>query len=319
MTRPGFVLEVDERTPPLLVHSGESLKLEKFPLGTRVIYPPETLPGLEDPAAAIEAALDAPIDSPPLRELLLPGDEAHHRLRRHQPPAASDAPARHPPADHRGRPDPGRRGRRRRRRADRRQCPASADDGCGDSTGGRRARLPLVLAGPAHQPRRRGPRRPAARRADRRGRRRRDQQAGRRKRPADLREREPGRDGRRPQVGGDRARVVQVAAPPPQQPHDGPLAVLHGSREVGAALLRLADGPAAQPVDEDLPDRDDAQQPGLPELDGLPDQARVGVVGPRSGHGVRSRPRSGSDAGAATPPHLPAHGGRLRAHQRPGR
>jgi hypothetical protein len=73
VTRPGFVLEVDERTPPLLVHSGESLRLERFPLGTRVIYPPEVLPGIEDEAAAIEAALDAPIDSPPLRDLLRPG------------------------------------------------------------------------------------------------------------------------------------------------------------------------------------------------------------------------------------------------------
>ena len=45
MSRPGFVLEVDERTPPLLVHSGESLRLETFPRGTRVIYPPESLPG----------------------------------------------------------------------------------------------------------------------------------------------------------------------------------------------------------------------------------------------------------------------------------
>jgi hypothetical protein len=73
VTRPGFVLEVDERTPPLLVHSGETLRLERFPLGTRVIYPPEILPGIDDPAAAIDAALDAPIDSPPLRELLRPG------------------------------------------------------------------------------------------------------------------------------------------------------------------------------------------------------------------------------------------------------
>ncbi|HEX4015316.1 MAG TPA: lactate racemase domain-containing protein [Frankiaceae bacterium] len=73
MTRPGFVLEVDERTPPLLVHSGETLRLERFPLGTRVIYPPEILPGIEDEAAAIDAALDSPIDSPPLRELLRPG------------------------------------------------------------------------------------------------------------------------------------------------------------------------------------------------------------------------------------------------------
>ena len=73
MTRPGFVLEVDERTPPLLVHAGEALKLEHFPLGTRVIYPPDVQPGLDDEAAAIEAALDAPVDSAPLRELLRPG------------------------------------------------------------------------------------------------------------------------------------------------------------------------------------------------------------------------------------------------------
>ena len=31
--RPGFVLEVDERTPPLLVHQGEGFRMQKFPLG----------------------------------------------------------------------------------------------------------------------------------------------------------------------------------------------------------------------------------------------------------------------------------------------
>ena len=30
MARPGFVLEVDERTPPLLVHQGEGFRLQKF-------------------------------------------------------------------------------------------------------------------------------------------------------------------------------------------------------------------------------------------------------------------------------------------------
>ena len=48
MTRPGFVLEVDERTPPLLVHQGEGFRLERFPLGTRVLYPPEATPGITD-------------------------------------------------------------------------------------------------------------------------------------------------------------------------------------------------------------------------------------------------------------------------------
>ena len=45
MPRPGFVLEVDERTPPLLVNEGEGFRMQRFPLGTKVIYPPDALPG----------------------------------------------------------------------------------------------------------------------------------------------------------------------------------------------------------------------------------------------------------------------------------
>ena len=30
MSRPGFVLEVDDRTPPLVVHEGEGFRLETF-------------------------------------------------------------------------------------------------------------------------------------------------------------------------------------------------------------------------------------------------------------------------------------------------
>ncbi len=73
MSRPGFVLEVDERTPALLVHEGEGFRLERFPLGTRVIYPPESLPGLRDVDGEIRRALDQPIGREPLRELLRPG------------------------------------------------------------------------------------------------------------------------------------------------------------------------------------------------------------------------------------------------------
>jgi len=73
LSRPGFVLNVDERTPPLLMHSGESFKLQHFPLGTRVIYPPESLPGVVDIDETIEAALLNPIDSEPLPALLRPG------------------------------------------------------------------------------------------------------------------------------------------------------------------------------------------------------------------------------------------------------
>ena len=71
--RPGFVLEVDERTPPLLVHEGEGYRLENFPLGARVVYPPDSLPGIRDVDAAIEQALLHPHDSEPLPALLRAG------------------------------------------------------------------------------------------------------------------------------------------------------------------------------------------------------------------------------------------------------
>lgn len=72
MSRPGFVLEIDERTPPLLVPDGDRFRLEKFPLGTRVIYPVESLPHVPDLAEAINVALDAPTGSEPLSALLEP-------------------------------------------------------------------------------------------------------------------------------------------------------------------------------------------------------------------------------------------------------
>jgi lactate racemase len=73
VTRPGFVLEVDDRTPPLIVHEGEGFRLETFPLGTRVIYPPESLPPVPDVEEAIRQALLEPEDSEPLPALLRPG------------------------------------------------------------------------------------------------------------------------------------------------------------------------------------------------------------------------------------------------------
>ncbi|MCC6438791.1 MAG: DUF2088 domain-containing protein, partial [Acidimicrobiales bacterium] len=72
--RPGFVLEVDGSTPPILFHHGEGFRLEKLPAGrSRVIYPAEPLPGLKDPDGAIRHALEHPIDSDPLSALLFPG------------------------------------------------------------------------------------------------------------------------------------------------------------------------------------------------------------------------------------------------------
>jgi hypothetical protein len=72
--RPGFVLEVDRSTPQTLWWHGEGWRLEKMPVGSRVIYAPEPLAALKDPDAAIRHALDNPLgDSAPLRSLLTPG------------------------------------------------------------------------------------------------------------------------------------------------------------------------------------------------------------------------------------------------------
>src|SRR4051794_26610251 len=73
MARPGFVLEVDNRTPPLLVTDGPRVRLERFPLGTEVVYPAEPLPAVDDLVAAIDAALDSPADAEPLAARLRPG------------------------------------------------------------------------------------------------------------------------------------------------------------------------------------------------------------------------------------------------------
>lgn len=73
MARPGFVLEIDEQTPPILFHYGEGFRLEKLPLGSRVVYPPESLAGIRDIEGAIAFALEHPQNSEPLRELLKSG------------------------------------------------------------------------------------------------------------------------------------------------------------------------------------------------------------------------------------------------------
>jgi hypothetical protein len=72
--RPGLVLEVERSTPPLLFHSGERFHLEKLPVGSRVIYPAEPVPPIDDPDGAIRHALLNPLgDSEPLPALLRPG------------------------------------------------------------------------------------------------------------------------------------------------------------------------------------------------------------------------------------------------------
>ena len=72
--RPGFVLEVDRSTPSTLMWHGEGFRLERLPVGSRIIYAPEPLAALRDPDAAIRHALAHPLgDTAPLSELLRPG------------------------------------------------------------------------------------------------------------------------------------------------------------------------------------------------------------------------------------------------------
>ncbi|HEX2850374.1 MAG TPA: lactate racemase domain-containing protein [Acidimicrobiales bacterium] len=74
MPRPGFVLEVDRSTPPTLFWHGEGFRLERLPVGSRVVYAPEPLDGIKDADAAIRHALENPVgDSQPLSSLLFPG------------------------------------------------------------------------------------------------------------------------------------------------------------------------------------------------------------------------------------------------------
>src|SRR3954464_916360 len=74
MARPGFVLEVDRSTPPILFWRGENFSLEKLPAGrSRVIYPPEPLDAIEDIDGAIRDGLRNPPHRGPRPALLRPG------------------------------------------------------------------------------------------------------------------------------------------------------------------------------------------------------------------------------------------------------
>jgi hypothetical protein len=72
--RPGFVLDVDRSTPPILFHHGEGFRMERLPAGrSRVVYPAEPLEALKDPDQAIRDALADPLgDTDPLPALLRP-------------------------------------------------------------------------------------------------------------------------------------------------------------------------------------------------------------------------------------------------------
>jgi hypothetical protein len=73
MGRPGAVIEVDRNTPPVLFHYGEGVRLEKLPLGARIVYPPDPVDAIAHPERAIKRALAKPLDDDPLKSLLRRG------------------------------------------------------------------------------------------------------------------------------------------------------------------------------------------------------------------------------------------------------
>ena len=162
MPRPGFVLEVDRSTPPIMFWRGENFSLEKLPAGrSRVIYPPEPLEALERHRRRDSRRVAEPARSGPAARAAVPRDEADDRVRRRQLAAAEDAPP-----DIRQRVieavlDLRRRGRRRRRAHHRRARPAPTHARVRDAPRARRSHLRRVPSARHAVPaRRRGPRQP---------------------------------------------------------------------------------------------------------------------------------------------------------------
>ena len=210
--REACVVEVHEHSPPTLFHSGEPFRLERLPVGSRIVYPPPPLKGLIDVDAAICAALDSPLGMDPLDSLLSPGMKLDDRLRRHQPAAAADEDARHPRPRDRARAR-ARLPRRRRGHPPDRRARAAPPDDAGRAQARRRRRgsstssIPTgsTTTTPRTRTRSSTSARPATARPS-------SFQARRRVRPADLREHQHRHDGRRPQVGRGRARARTTAS-----------------------------------------------------------------------------------------------------------
>src|SRR5918995_4578490 len=73
LERDACVTEIGEHSPPTLFHAGEQLRLERLPVGSRVISAPPPVPALADVPGAVAAALDGPLGLDPLDALLRPG------------------------------------------------------------------------------------------------------------------------------------------------------------------------------------------------------------------------------------------------------
>lgn len=73
MDNASLVRHVEDPKQRYVFYYGEGFRHERLPVGSRVIYPPPSFPGFADPDAAIEEALENPLDKPPLSVQLKPG------------------------------------------------------------------------------------------------------------------------------------------------------------------------------------------------------------------------------------------------------
>src|SRR5215471_3617182 len=73
MDRSDCIHTVQDGNEHFLLNHGEQFLWETLPAGTRVIYPPRPLPGLEDADSAIEHAIENPLGMDPLSAQLRAG------------------------------------------------------------------------------------------------------------------------------------------------------------------------------------------------------------------------------------------------------
>ena len=66
--RPGFIHEVDESTPPLLIHQGHRAVRRRLPRGTRVVYPPLGIDPVDEPITVLRQARPTVADDPEWEE-----------------------------------------------------------------------------------------------------------------------------------------------------------------------------------------------------------------------------------------------------------
>ncbi|MAF13220.1 transcriptional regulator [Candidatus Poribacteria bacterium] len=71
--RSHLVRHVQDAREQYLLHYGEGFLYESLPVGSRVIYPPEPLPGIPDVRGAIAQAIESPLEADPLSAQLRPG------------------------------------------------------------------------------------------------------------------------------------------------------------------------------------------------------------------------------------------------------